>query len=71
MGNVYSGVGDGVAVWNPDGVLIGKFALAEPGVNNFAFVPGGIYIFNNAALFKVSIKAEGRTVRRDFGLNSS
>ncbi|KAK5115827.1 hypothetical protein LTR85_009421 [Meristemomyces frigidus] len=68
MGNVYSGCGDGVHVWNPEGVLIGKFAVANGGVNNFAFVPNGMYIFNAYNLFFVTIKAEGRTVKRDFGL---
>lgn len=29
----------------------------------------GMYIFNAYKLFKISIKAEGRTVRRDFGLS--
>jgi gluconolactonase len=53
--------------WNPEGVLIGRFAVSG-GSNNFAFVPGGIYIFNANKAFKVTIKAEGRTVRRDFGL---
>jgi len=67
-GNVYTGVGDGVNVYNPEGILIGKFALANGGVNNFAFVPDGMYIFNAQNLFKVTIAAEGRTVRRDFGL---
>lgn len=57
--------------WNPEGVLLGKFALANGGVNNFAFVPNGIYIFNAQNLFKVTIKAEGRTVKRDFGLMDS
>ncbi|GAB7357919.1 hypothetical protein MBLNU230_g0086t1 [Neophaeotheca triangularis] len=66
-GNVYSGVGDGVAVWNPEGVLLGKFAV-EGGAANFAFVPGGMYIFNEYRLFKVGLKAQGRTVKRDFGL---
>lgn len=37
-------------------------------VNNFAFVPGGVYILNNYKLFFVTIAAEGRTVQRDFGL---
>lgn len=54
--------------WNPEGVLLGKFAVANGGVNNFAFVPGGMYIFNAEKLFKVTMKAEGRTVKRDFGL---
>jgi gluconolactonase len=53
--------------WNPEGTLIGRFAVSG-GSNNFAFVPGGIYIFNANKVFKVTIKAEGRTVRRDFGL---
>ncbi|CAK4034011.1 Hypothetical predicted protein [Lecanosticta acicola] len=67
-GNVYSGTSDGVHVWNPAGVLIGKFGIGGNGVNNFAFVPGGMYIFNAYKLWKVTIKAEGRTVKRDFGL---
>ncbi|KAK1081696.1 hypothetical protein LTR33_004470 [Friedmanniomyces endolithicus] len=70
-GNVFSGCGDGVHVWNPEGVLLGKFAVANGGVNNFAFVLGGLYIFNAQNLFKVTIKAEGRTVKRDFGLYES
>ena len=49
-------------------MLLGKFAVANGGVNNFAFVPDGMYIFNAYNLFKVTIKAEGRTVKRDFGL---
>jgi gluconolactonase len=57
-----------VNVWDPSGILLGKFAVANGGVNNFAFVPGGMYIFNNYKMFKVTIAAEGRTVKRDFGL---
>ena len=53
--------------WNPSGLLIGKFAVSG-GSNNFAFVPGGMYIFNGYKLFKVTLNAEGREVRRDFGL---
>lgn len=68
-GNVYSGCGDGIHVWNPSGVLLGKIAVANGGVNNFAFVPGGMYIFNGKKLFKITIQAEGRTVKRDFGLS--
>ncbi|KAK3680305.1 hypothetical protein LTR78_000683 [Recurvomyces mirabilis] len=68
QGNVYSGCGDGIHVWNPEGVLLGKLAVANGGVNNFAFVPDGMYIFNAQNLFKVTLKAEGRTVKRDFGL---
>lgn len=35
-GNVYSGCGNGVAVWNGGGVLIGKI-LVPGGVANFCF----------------------------------
>ena len=59
---------DNVRSWNPSGVLLGKLAVGNGGVNNFAFVPGGMYIFNAQNLFKVTLKAEGRTVKRDFGL---
>ena len=56
--------------WNPSGVLIGKFAVSG-GSNNFAFVPGGMYLFNGYKIFKITLKAEGRTVKRDFGLGGS
>lgn len=64
-------IADRTCRWNPEGILIGKFAVANGGVNNFAFVPDGMYIFNAYNLFKVTIKAEGRTVKRDFGLLDS
>ncbi|QDS77369.1 hypothetical protein FKW77_005646 [Venturia effusa] len=66
-GNVYAGAGDGVSVWNPDGVLIGKFKV-DGGAANFAFVPGGIIIFNEYRLFLAKIAAVGREVARDFGI---
>ena len=66
-GNVYSSMADGVHVWNPAGVLMGKFLIAG-GSNNFAFVPGGLIIFNAYRLFKVTLAAEGREVKRDFSL---
>lgn len=66
-GNLYAGVEDGVSVWNPDGVLIGKFRVPG-GSANFAFVPGGIIIFNEKRLFLAKIAAEGREVARDFGV---
>jgi hypothetical protein len=53
--------------WNPEGVLLGIFAVAN-GNANFAFVPGGMYIFNEYKLYKVTLQAEGREVKRDFGL---
>lgn len=54
--------------WNPAGVLMGKIAV-DGGAANFAFVPEGMFIFNEQRLFRVSLKAQGRTVARDFGLD--
>ncbi|GAB7337183.1 hypothetical protein MBLNU457_g2569t1 [Dothideomycetes sp. NU457] len=68
-GNVYASCGDGVHVWNDDGVLLAKFVVSG-GSNNFAFIPGGMIIFNGRKAYKVSgLKVEGREVRRDFGLH--
>ncbi|KAI7461063.1 lactonohydrolase [Hortaea werneckii] len=67
-GNVYAGCGDGVHVWNPAGVLMGKIAV-DGGAANFAFVPEGMFIFNEKRLFRVGLKAQGRTMARDFGLH--
>lgn len=66
-GNVYAGCGDGVHVWNSQGVLLGKLVVTG-GVNNFAFVPGALLLGNADKLYRVGLRAEGRTVKRDFGL---
>lgn len=68
-GNVYSACADGIHVWSPSGVLLGIMAVGNGGSNNFAFVPGGMYIFNGYQAFRVGIQAVGRTVMRDFGLS--
>jgi gluconolactonase len=66
-GNVWSGCGDGVQVWDEEGVLLGKVRV-ENGSANFAFVPGGMIVFNEYRLFLVRIGVQGREVERDFGL---
>jgi gluconolactonase len=66
-GNLYAGVGDGVSVWNSDGLLLGKFKV-QGGSANFAFIPGGMIIFNEYRLFLVNMAAVGREVARDFGV---
>jgi gluconolactonase len=54
-GNVYSGCGDGVEVWNPSGVLIGKI-LVDGGVANFCFGQNGaIYMCNETRFWKAQI----------------
>jgi gluconolactonase len=68
-GNVYSSCADGIHVCSPEGVPIGKFVV--PGtqeIANFAWFPGGIYVYDEKNLWKITINAEGRQVRRDFGL---
>lgn len=57
-GNVYSGCGDGVNVWNSGGSLIGKI-LVEGGVANFCFgKEGEMWLFNECRLWRVKL-AEG------------
>ncbi|KAK2758005.1 hypothetical protein FQN54_004411 [Arachnomyces sp. PD_36] len=54
-GNVYSGVGDGVAVWNSRGDLIGKI-LIDGGCANFGFgEPGVLFLLNEERLFRADI----------------
>lgn len=53
-GNVYSGCGDGIHVWSPGGVLLGKM-LIPGGVANFCFEkPGKILALNENRLWRVS-----------------
>ncbi|KHN97386.1 lactonohydrolase [Metarhizium album ARSEF 1941] len=67
-GNVWAACGDGVHVWNPRGVLLGKIHVGETS-NNLAFVPGKVFVFSNRRLWVVEgIKAQGREVCRDFGV---
>lgn len=58
-GNVYSGTGDGISVWNSSGILIGKI-LIKGGVANFCFGENGVlYLCNEDKLWKVHLKGEG------------
>ncbi|KAJ4299894.1 hypothetical protein N0V90_005141 [Kalmusia sp. IMI 367209] len=61
-GNVWAGCGDGVHVWSPEGVLLGKVWIGLES-NNFAFIPGGVLVFSNAQLWLVEgVKAVGREI---------
>ncbi|PSN65210.1 calcium-dependent phosphotriesterase [Corynespora cassiicola Philippines] len=67
-GNVWAGCGDGVHIWNPEGVFLGKIWTGVV-ANNFAFLPGKLLVFTNAQLWVVeNLKAVGREVCRDFGV---
>ncbi|KAF6833777.1 SMP-30/Gluconolaconase/LRE-like region [Colletotrichum musicola] len=69
-GNVWAGCGDGVHVWNPDGLLLGKIHIGEVS-NNFAFAPGKVFVFSNYRLWVVEgVSALGREVCKDFGADS-
>ncbi|KAI1505325.1 D-lactonohydrolase [Biscogniauxia marginata] len=58
-GNVYSGCGDGVQVWNPSGKLIGKIYLGEVSANfNFAG-DGRLVICAEQNLYYATLAASG------------
>lgn len=58
-GNVYAGVGDGVHVFNRDGLLIGKIYLGETSANfNFAG-HGRMVICAETHLYYVTLGASG------------
>lgn len=67
-GNVWAGCGDGIHIWNPEGILLGKIWVGVES-NNFAFLPGAVLVFSNAQLWIVeNLKAVGREISRDFGV---
>lgn len=54
-GNVYSGCGDGVNVWSPGGVLLGRI-LVEGGAANFCFGRDGeLFILNEHKLWRAQL----------------
>ncbi|KAF5603727.1 gluconolactonase [Fusarium pseudocircinatum] len=54
-GNVYSGCGDGVNVWSPGGVLLGKI-LISGGVANFCFGRNGeLFMLNEHKIWRAQL----------------
>jgi gluconolactonase len=54
-GNVYSGCGDGVNVWSPGGLLLGKIVV-QGGAANFCFGRGGeIFILNEHHVWRAQL----------------
>jgi gluconolactonase len=52
---VYSGCGDGINVWSPGGVLLGKIIISG-GVANFCFGPEGqLFALNEHRLWRVQL----------------
>ena len=59
-GNVYSGCGDGVNVWSPGGVLLGRIVL-EGGAANFCFgYRGELFILNEYRLWRAQLSENVR-----------
>ncbi|KAF7321967.1 SGL domain-containing protein [Mycena kentingensis (nom. inval.)] len=56
-GNVYSGCGDGVQVWAPDGTLIGKFFIGTTSANMAFAGPGRLIILAETAVYVAHIAA--------------
>lgn len=58
-GNVYAGCGDGVNVWNPSGVLLGKIFTGRTAAN-FQFTGDGRMIIMGAThLYFATLGAKG------------
>ena len=57
-GNIYSGCGDGVQVWNSEGTLIGKFFFNST-VAQMIFTQSGLLVLNEQWIYLVNIKAQG------------
>lgn len=61
-GNVYSGCGDGVNVWAPDGTLLGKFFTGET-VANMAFAGNGrLMLLGGTKIYLAKIAANGQNL---------
>ncbi|KAF2164809.1 hypothetical protein M409DRAFT_67548 [Zasmidium cellare ATCC 36951] len=58
QGNVYSGCGDGIHVWDPEGTLLGKI-YTKTLVANFNFSPAGVWVFAEEKLYLCTIGARG------------
>lgn len=59
-GNIYSGCGDGVHVWNAQGVLLGKIKAPVGGIGNLVFCGKGRLVFHSGErLYLAHIAAEG------------
>ncbi|KAK7957989.1 gluconolactonase [Apiospora saccharicola] len=58
QGNVWSGIGSGLAVWNRAGTMIGQ-VLVEGGVANFGFGPNGtVFVLGETKLWRVRLSGQ-------------
>ena len=66
-GNVYAACGDGLSVWSPGGILLGK-VLVPGGLANFSFGrKGELFLLNGKKLWtlKVADTVKGALVNRE------
>ncbi|OQN99440.1 hypothetical protein B0A48_14417 [Cryoendolithus antarcticus] len=61
-GNVYSGCGDGIQVWDAQGTLLGKIWTGST-VGNFNFAKDGIWAFGEERLYFIKLAARGALVQ--------
>jgi gluconolactonase len=60
QGNVYSGCGDGVHIWDKNGVFLGKICLGKRKCANLVFgPPGQLYILAEDRIYKASLGVSG------------
>ena len=57
-GNVYSGCGEGIHVWNPEGTLIGKFFINTT-TPELMFTKSGLLILVEERIYLANIEAQG------------
>ena len=57
-GNVYSGCGDGLNVWAPNGDLIGKICVPG-GVSNFCFAGNELILLAETRVLKIHLLCTG------------
>ena len=61
-GYVYSGCGDGIHVWDPNGTLVGKIYVGST-IANFNFTKEGIWAFAEEKLFFIRINRQGALIQ--------
>jgi len=63
-GNVYSGCGDGVQVWDSEGTLLGKFFIGTTSANMVFAGKGRLVILGEHAIYLAEIAASGFNLAR-------
>lgn len=61
-GNIYTGTGDGVQIWNPNGVLLGKIFTASTVAEMIFVGDGRMIVLDETKLYLVRFAAQERTL---------